>query len=216
MSLLITRVLLTAIVIVVAYFAVVRIWTNQIDFIALFKKPSESIPIVDVPKGIIVKPNELDLTTKDWDKTLVFEIKNSNTENHIYSAWIKIWAESEVPVLDEVQLLTGTGENFISQTFGGITANFDLLKITGFDSDKKPCIFLVLYKLAPQESKLFKIKRPKSKSGEESRLKVFLKVSSYSDVSAPIASQENQAAVRIQPPESITIKGISLLLKREN
>jgi len=45
MSLLISRIVITAIIIVVAYFALVRVWTREVDLLAIFKKPSESIPI---------------------------------------------------------------------------------------------------------------------------------------------------------------------------
>ena len=45
MSLLIPRIVITAIIIVVAYFALVRVWTREVDLLAIFKKPSEIIPI---------------------------------------------------------------------------------------------------------------------------------------------------------------------------
>ncbi len=45
MSLLISRIIITAFIIVVVYFALVRVWTREVDLWALVKKPSESIPI---------------------------------------------------------------------------------------------------------------------------------------------------------------------------
>ena len=45
MSLLISRILITVVVVIVAYFVLLRVWTKEVDLLALFKKPSESIPI---------------------------------------------------------------------------------------------------------------------------------------------------------------------------
>ena len=45
MTLLITRLVLTAIVIAIAYFALHRVWTQEIDLLALLRKPAEGIPV---------------------------------------------------------------------------------------------------------------------------------------------------------------------------
>lgn len=47
MPLLITRIILTVVVLAVAYFALEKVWTKRIDALALFKGPSEIIPTED-------------------------------------------------------------------------------------------------------------------------------------------------------------------------
>ena len=45
MSLLISRLVFTIIVIAVAYFALLKIWTKKVDVTEILKRPSEAIPI---------------------------------------------------------------------------------------------------------------------------------------------------------------------------
>ena len=45
MTLLISRILITAIVIVVVYYALVKVWTREVDLFLNYKKPSETVPI---------------------------------------------------------------------------------------------------------------------------------------------------------------------------
>jgi len=45
MTLLVSRLVLTAIVIAIAYFALHKVWTQDIDLLAILKKPSEGIPV---------------------------------------------------------------------------------------------------------------------------------------------------------------------------
>ena len=45
MTLLISRLIISLIIICIAYFALERVWTKKVDLIGWFKKPSEVIPI---------------------------------------------------------------------------------------------------------------------------------------------------------------------------
>jgi len=45
MSLLISRILITAVIVIIGFYFLLRVWTQEVDILALFKKPSESIPI---------------------------------------------------------------------------------------------------------------------------------------------------------------------------
>src|ERR1035437_396503 len=51
MTLLITRLILTVVIVVVGYFALQKVWTNQIDIAAIFKTPSDIIPVIGSSKS---------------------------------------------------------------------------------------------------------------------------------------------------------------------
>jgi hypothetical protein len=207
------RIFLTLIVIGVAYYALVRIWTKEIDIQGFLKKPSESIPIKE--SAIIVVPSELNITTSDWGKTQVFEIKNTKAAVTVYSVWIKLKAQTLGLGLEDIDILSETGEEFISESFGGINVNFDLMKIWALDAAKQPCAYLLLYKLKGLESRFFKLKRKRAKDAEKKPLILSLTVSSFCENPAPIVTKDGGAALQITPPESITIKTISVLLEKE-
>lgn len=216
MSLLISRIIFTAIILGMSYFALVKVWTNKVDILALLKQPSEKIPIVkeETKSDILVDPVELDMKTKDWDKTHIFSIRNPKQNETVYSVWLKI-----KPILgqlnnNDIQILTEQGESFISESVGGIAANYELVRILADDPENFPCIYLIIYRIEPLETKLFKIKRRKAAENTESPLKVSLTVLSFSNEAAPIASQNDKSALRIQPPESMQVKALSFLLKR--
>jgi hypothetical protein len=58
MSLLFSRILFTVIIIGMAYFALVKVWTQKVDIFALLKKPSEGIPISENKSMVAISPSE--------------------------------------------------------------------------------------------------------------------------------------------------------------
>jgi hypothetical protein len=208
------KIILTLIIIGVGYFALVRVWTSEIDILSLLKKPSESIPIRE--SAVAVVPDELNLTTSDWNKTELIEIRNAKAKDTLYSVWIKIKAQTPDSDLTDIEVLSETGQEFISESLGGgISVNFEAVKITAFDADRQPCICLLIYRIRALESRVFKIKRKGSKQDTKKPLILVLKVIGFSDKPAPIASKDNAAALQFVPPESLTIKAITFLMKKE-
>lgn len=210
---LLIKIFLTLIVIGIAYFALARIWTKEIDILGFLKKPSESIPIKE--SAVIVVPSELNLTTSDWGKTQVVEIKNTKAAVTLFSVWIKLKAQTPGLGFEDIDILSETGEEFVSESFGGVNVNFDLIKISALDAEKQPCTYLLIYKLKGLESRFFKLKRKRSIDAEKRPLILSLTVSGFSENPAPIATKDGAAALQFAPPESMTIKAISMLLEKE-
>jgi hypothetical protein len=205
---------LTAVVIGMAYFAIARIWTKDVDILAFLRKPSESIPVKEAT--VVVVPTELNLSTSDWGKTRIVEIKNAKSAVTVYSVWIKLKAQNPEAILDDIQILSETGQEFVSESFSGINVNFDLIKISALDSDKQPCVYLLIYKLKGLESRFFKLKKSAAfGDAVEASFVISLKVIGFSENSAPIATKDGAAALQISPPETMTIKAISMLLKKD-
>ncbi len=156
------KIFLSIVVVGIAYFALARIWTKDIDILAFLKKPSESIPVKE--STVLVIPTELNLTTSDWGKTQIIEIKNTKSALTVYSLWIKLRAQTPGAILDDIQILSETGEEFVSESFAGVTVNYDLIKINALDTDKQPCVYLLIYKLKGLESRFFKLLQRIAKS----------------------------------------------------
>ncbi|MEM8845295.1 MAG: hypothetical protein AAGB35_09675, partial [Pseudomonadota bacterium] len=64
-SLLISRLVYTAIVFAVGYFCLNHIWTKRVDIMMLFKGPADSIPVIeeeqidpDATSGVLIPANE--------------------------------------------------------------------------------------------------------------------------------------------------------------
>ena len=208
---LLVKIALTLIVLGVAYFALARIWTKEIDLLALLKKPSETIPVKE--PAVVVIPSALDFATSDWGKTQLVEIRNTKTAGTVYSVWIKLKPETPALRPKEIEILSDTGEEFISETVGGINVNFDLVKIEALDQEKQPCTYLLIYKLQGLESRFFKLRRKSSKDKEEP-LMLSLKVMGFSENPAPIATNDRGAALQFKPPENMTLRGLSMLMKK--
>ena len=96
------KLVLSAVVIGIAYFALARIWTKDIDILAFLKKPSESIPVKE--ETVVVVPAELNLATSDWGKTGIVEIKNTKSATTVYSLWVKLKAKNPGAILDDIQV----------------------------------------------------------------------------------------------------------------
>lgn len=213
--LLASKILFTLIVVGVAYFALLKIWTKDVDILGLLKGLSKGIPVIEEKtRGVVVTPSEINLTTTDWSKTHIIEVKNKNPVDTLYSVWIKISSGSEIFDPQEIVILSEKGQSFVTETFSGVTANFELLKVYALDSKGYPCVYLVIYRIEALESKFFKVKRDKPKGNEFKPLTAFFEMKGFSTKAATIATQVNKTALEIQPPENLQIKAIITLLKR--
>jgi hypothetical protein len=132
----------------------------------------------------------------------------------LYSVWIKLKAQTPGLGLEDIDILSETGDEFVSERFSAGNVNFDLLKIRALDAEKQPCTYLLIYKLKGLEARLFKLKRKRSKNAEKKPLILSLTVRGFSENPAPIATKDSAVGLQIAPPESMTIKAISLLLKK--
>jgi hypothetical protein len=217
MSLLISRILFTVIILVISYFALEKVWTKKVDFLTLLKQPSEKIPIVEEKSksDIFVDPVEIDLKTKDWNKTHVFSVRNPKQNETVFSVWLKIKPIIGELKYNDIDILTEDGKSFISDSIGGITTNYELVKVIAHDPENLPCIYLIIYRIDPLETKFFKIMRRKAIDNSESPLTVTMKILSFSNEAAPIASQNDKSALMIQPPENMKLDALSLLMKRD-
>lgn len=211
---LLIKIILSLIIIVMAYFALTRIWTKDIDITGFLKKPSESIPIKEA--AVIVVPSEIDLTTSTWGKVQVVEIKNTKAAMTLYSVWIKL--KTQTPVLSiediDIDILSETGEAFVSESFGGLNFNYDLIQFRALDAEKHPCVYLLIYNLKGLESRFLKVKRKSSNDTNKKPLILSLTVIGFSENPAPFVTKNGATGPTFTPPESITVESIWFLVKK--
>jgi len=165
------------------------------------------------PDQLIITPDKLDLSTSDWGKTEIFEIENAERKT-IYSIWVKIKGQNGDFNLDDIDIVPESSDEFLSQELGDINVNYATIIIKGLDANKKPCIYLLIYRLRSFESKFIKLRKGGSKQGENKSLLLVLSVVDSSRQAAKLASKDKSTAIQIRPPENLTIKSMSFLLKR--
>lgn len=102
MSLLISRVILTGIIVIMAYFALVRVWTHKVDLISLLKKPSERIPIKDQTPTIFVSPSEITLTHQTT-RNFILKIAN-NQDFAIFDVHLNISVNNKALELSLIKI----------------------------------------------------------------------------------------------------------------
>lgn len=169
---------------------------------------------IKIRNQIVVHPNKINLITTTWDVTKVFEIKNRNPERAFFSIWLKLHGKDARLDLNDIDITTGEDEAFVSGNVGDISINFDVLKFQGLDDKKKPCIFLLLYSLKNNESKLFKVKKRHSVQNAKESIDLTLEVKGISENPSEIISENNQAGLAIRPPESFDLQSFAVLLKK--
>ncbi len=206
--------MILAVTIPVTYYALKRIWTKEIDIQGWLKKPSESIPVKESQISIV--PNEIKLSTREWDTTQVFEIRNISKSETLFSVWLKITAEPLEFDFSAIELLSETNQPFISANVHNVNVNYDIVEIVGEDPSGKSCMYLLIYRILVGESKYFKIKGNISKRQNiVGPVRLSLNIIGYTNTPAPIASKKGAAALQFTPPENMKINSISLLTKKE-
>jgi hypothetical protein len=206
------RVVFTLLILGAGYFALTRVWTRKVDLLGLLKAPSNSIPVAE--EGISVTPAILDLSTADWDKTEIVEIKNGNPTQTVYSLWIKFWAESGEFNPKELKFTPADEGHFLEEKIGDVSTDFRVVRFGGLDSVKRPCVYFLIYRLAALESWMVKVKRTASGHGEKKPLVLRVEGRGFSSKPTPIVSQTDKVGVQFKPPESMTITEMGLLMRR--
>ena len=163
---------------------------------------------------IVVHPNKINLSPgTDWDITKVFEIKNRNTEQPFFSIWLKLYGKNTKLNFGDIEITTEEDEPFISEKVMARFISFDVVQLKGFDIKKRPCIYLILYRLGNNERRLFKIKKRSSMQDIKGPTEILLEVKDFSETPAQISSKEDEAALSIQYPESFTTESMSILVR---
>lgn len=163
---------------------------------------------------IVVHPDKINLITKNLDVTKVFEIKNRSTDRAFFSIWLKLSGKDTRSDLNKIEITTEEGEVFVSGNVGEISINWDIIKLQGLDERRKPCIFLVLYSLKNDETKLFKVKKHHSVLNEKETIDLTLEVKGFSGSPSEITSENNQTGLAIRPPESFELQSFAILVKK--
>lgn len=169
-----------------------------------------------IREQIVVYPNSINLTTKDWDVSKVFEIKNRHPKHVFFSIWVKLNAKDARLDFNNLQVTTGDDEAFVSADVGDVSISFDALQFQGLDSEGKPCIYLVLYSLENSKPKLFKVKKRHSLQNAKESISLRLEVKRFSTNPAEVLSETNRASLAIQFPENFMLQSFAILSKKKS
>ncbi len=180
---------------------------------AINQKIEEAVSGITAPDPI-VSPRTLNLTTSNWSKTQLLEIRNPNPSKTLYSAWVKISSESPDFEPSELDVVPEHEEDFIVGSIHNITANYEMLKIVARNENNNSCLYLVIYRLEALSSKFYKVVRKKREDNAQSDLNVSIDLKAFSNEPAAIQTQDGKTALQIEPPENLQIQSISLLMKR--
>lgn len=165
------------------------------------------------PNYVLVNPDKLDLSSSGWVTLQNIEINNQKLSS-IYSVWIKATSISGDFDIDDIQIESKPNEESFSQSIGEINVNYQILIFRGLDANNKPCIYFLIAKIKPIASEFIQI-RKKRPNLSKNDLHLLLKLVRYSDKPPRMASKADAAALQFNPPESLTIKSISVFLKRK-
>jgi len=208
LSLLFSRLVYTLAIILVGWLALRNVWTKKVTLLGWLEAPGKQIPVRE--ERVSVTPETLNLTTRDWDKTQLVEVRN-NAATSVYSVWLKLWAENGEFNPDELQIASPSGEPLFNESMTDITVNFDLVRFTANDAKKRPCIFVLVSRLEASASRLFKVARPAGLGP----LKLSVSVRAFQEKPPVLAKQRDQIAMSFNPPAALDIKKMTFRMSRQ-
>ncbi len=206
------RIFLTILILAFATYAVVMVWTRNVDVGKwIGNKLSNVIPVSEFP--IIVTPQRFDLVSGEWNGVSLIEVKNTESTKAFYSIWVKIWSEGDTSILDSIEVLPEKDKWFVSAQTKKSEMSFEIIQFGAIDGAGHPCICLLIYRMEGLESIVMKVSRvhPGNKDHETTRL--FAKVTSTSESPAQVLSQGEGGAVGFTPPENLNIKWQRILVR---
>jgi hypothetical protein len=211
MNLLFSRIILTGIILAISYFALQKVWTEKIDLIALFKRPSIIIP---TDSTIKISPNKIILNANEWKGKSSFNIYNGTGEM-FYDLYIKLELKDSGISSQDIELTPHNNSDFMKGQIGNMSISFDIIQFKGIDSNDKECIYLILYSLAPNQNQDFLVGLGKLLNTNNRQIQILVKLMQSSKVPPNMLSRGNEVSYPINFPEKFTVREQSMLMKKE-
>lgn len=164
---------------------------------------------------VAVSPRQIKLNAQQWNVKSVFNIHN-RTQEILYNIYLKLVIEGCREKSENIEIGPKTGAGLISANLSNISVNFDLVRMNAIDSKGKECVCLILYSLTPETTESFVMNFKSDRPTDTNRARIVLKVISHSKEPAPLLSKDGGIAFPFKFPENLTLKGISLLVRKEH
>jgi hypothetical protein len=176
---------------------------NAIPFIKRFRAP------------IIISPKQISIGLKPWNIKTTFHVQN-RTEEVLFAVWLKLYVENCSLRTNNIKIHSGDRKPFLSAKTSNISINYDFVRIDGVDSIGNDCIFFIIHSLDPQTAQLFTIDITAATNNEYTKKsRILLRVVRHAKTPVKLLSLNNEVAFPFMPPENLTIKSLTLLMKRE-
>jgi hypothetical protein len=213
----IVSIILCFVLIGICFFALKRIWNNELDpwglIVNFLKSPSEKIPVVTNP--IIVEPNKFHVNY-GAGRICHFSIANTS-EKKIHSIWVKIWSD-HVPLSDIYAKISSEElSEFYSFKLSDNLPKFNYLAaiLSGIDANNNYCRYIVISTLNSKQKIEFKIIADKNISKErKDGVDINLKYLAHSNDPPDIRITKNQFLIGTKVPEYFNLKGVSNYLNK--
>jgi len=163
-------------------------------------------PVVVTPKSVSIP--------KEWLINTSFYVKN-RTDNTLSSIWIKVTADdSDLTYADiSVDAEDGLGARW-EETISNISIDYSYMRMNGTDAEGKSCFFFIIHDLPPKATQAFNMKTTKAETNEHQNPRILLKIVGRGQEPFTIIKKNNEVAYVFTPPETFTIRSISLIMRR--
>lgn len=169
-------------------------------------------PLPDCP--IIISPQEIVLGSEDWETVLQLNLFNK-TDAFLYQVWIKINIKSESITPHDIPLSSQIDSENYKLKIKNIEINPAIYTVHALDQNNEKTSFIVLDCIKPKRDYNVKITiDPIDKSGVNDILSFFVSSFSTTPNIKRTKKHKRTAAFSFTPPENITVKSVSLLLRK--
>ena len=170
-------------------------------------------PLPDSP--IIISPSEIPISPGEWSTISQIGLFNK-TDAFIYQIWIKIIIQSNAIMPNDIELSYGTKPASDDLSLGKIKIYQQMYRVEAIDQNNDEVLFLVVEKLEPKTNYMINLTvdaKLKTKDGDY----LDLYIASFSTKPSRKSKKKDHStvALSIRPSEDITLKSISLLMRKE-
>lgn len=172
-------------------------------------------PAAPLPRlPISVSPGTVNLGSGEWRGRSTIKLHNK-TDDVYYQIWVKVTFEQEDLPTDKVTITPSESSlrSDLEVELGKVWFNSDVLRVDCEDETGRNAVLLQLYSLDPGDTYTFVIKNELADARED-RVRAFVTVCGFEKEPASVSESGERGAVSVRPPETITVRSVSLLVKR--
>ena len=191
---------------------------NFVEIVQRLVKEALTKKLLAQKNPIAVSPETITWVTGNWSTTSLFKVFN-RTEEVYFQIWTKLTIEDPAVPFKSIRIVVSNPKDEFEMDLKSYKAIGDVVRIDLIDQKGFNVIFILIASLGPKETLTFILNDAGlSSTTLQFPTNIFLKISDFSKESPAMISRSTnysqEALIKIKPPESGTIKGVGIRLKK--
>lgn len=161
---------------------------------------------------LVITPAEV-IQSGAWETITNVEVRNQKSEP-TYNAYVKLFADKPLTQTRHIliEIPASDSSAFTAKAGNVLTVDYQVVEVFGSDEHKRESVYLIIGRIGPGRSRIFKVTIKPAPSVEQQVVKI--KATYHSSEPVKLRLKEGKPAFPLKFHEEFTVKQAGMLLRR--